>query len=60
MQPELYKPRELFFRGISKLRNDMLMRIFLNMSLTEHTGHGIPAILSKYGEAAFDIGDYRT
>ena len=49
--------RELFFRGISKPRNDMLMRIFLNMNLTEHTRHGIPAILSKYGEAAFDIGD---
>lgn len=49
--------KELFFRGISKPRNDMLMRIFLNMNLTEHTGHGIPAILSKYGEAAFDIGD---
>ena len=35
----------------------MLMRIFLNMNLTEHTGHGIPAILSRYGEDAFDIGD---
>ena len=33
------------------------MRIFLNMNLTEHTGHGIPVILSKYGEEAFDIGD---
>ncbi len=50
--------RELFFRGISKPRNDMLMRIFLNMNLTEHTGHGIPAILSQYGEEAFEIGDF--
>ena len=49
--------RELFFKGISKPRNDMLMRIFLNMNLTEHTGHGVPAILAKYGEDAFDIGD---
>ena len=49
--------RNLFFRGISKPRNDMLMRIFLNMNLTEHTGHGVPTILSKYGEDAFDIGD---
>lgn len=49
--------RELFFRGISKPRNDMLMRVFLNMNLTEHTGHGIPVILSKYGEQAFDIGE---
>ena len=49
--------KELFFKGISRPRNDMLMRIFLNMNLTEHTGHGIPVILSKYGEEAFDIGD---
>ena len=35
----------------------MLMRIFLNMNLTEHTGHGVPAILSRYGERAFDIGE---
>lgn len=49
--------KEMFFKGISKPRNDMLMRIFLNMNLTEHTGHGIPAILSKYGEEAFDIGE---
>ena len=27
------------------------------MNLTEHTGHGIPTILAKYGENAFDIGD---
>lgn len=49
--------KELFFKGISKPRNDMLMRIFLNMNLTEHTGHGIPVILSKYGEMAFDINE---
>lgn len=49
--------RELFFQGISRPRNDMLMRIFLNMNLTEHTGHGVPTILSKYGEKAFDIGE---
>lgn len=29
------------FDGISKPRNARLMRIFLNMGLTEHTGHGI-------------------
>lgn len=27
------------------------------MNLTEHTGHGIPTILSKYGEKAFDINE---
>ena len=35
----------------------MLMRIFLNMELTEHTGHGIPTIVSKYGREAFQIED---
>lgn len=49
--------KEMFFKGISRPRNDMLMRIFLNMNLTEHTGHGVPAILSRYGERAFDIGE---
>ena len=46
---------EMFFRGISRPRNDMLMRIFLNMELTEHTGHGVPTIVSKYGKQAFHI-----
>ena len=33
--------KKQFFDGISKPRNATLMRIFLNMGLTEHTGHGI-------------------
>ncbi len=49
--------KEMFFRGISRPRNDMLMRIFMNMNLTEHTGHGIPTILAKYGVEAFEIQD---
>lgn len=44
-----------FFEGISKPRNATLMRIFLNMGLTEHTGHGIPTIVNKYGEKVFEI-----
>lgn len=44
-----------FFQGISHPRNQTLMRIFLNMGLTEHTGHGIPTIVAKYGEEVFDI-----
>ena len=44
-----------FFKGISSPRNEMLMRIFLDMHLTERTGHGIPAIVSKYGKDIFDI-----
>ena len=47
--------KEQFFDGISKPRNATLMRIFLNMGLTEHTGHGIPTIVEKYGKDVFDI-----
>ena len=46
-----------FFEGISKPRNATLMRIFLSMGLTEHTGHGIPTIVNKYGEDVFEIED---
>ena len=49
--------KKQFFAGISKPRNTTLMRIFLNMGLTEHTGHGIPTIVNTYGEGAFEIED---
>ena len=49
--------KKQFFDGISKPRNTTLMRIFLNMGLTEHTGHGIPTIVNRYGEEAFEIED---
>ena len=47
--------KEQFFDGISKPRNATLMRIFLNMGLTEHTEHGIPTIVEKYGKDVFEI-----
>lgn len=47
--------KEQFFDGISKPRNATLMRLFLNMGLTEHTGHGIPTIVEKYGKDVFQI-----
>ena len=47
--------KKQFFDGISKPRNATLMRIFLNMGLTEHTGHGIQTIVDKYGKEAFEI-----
>ncbi len=49
--------KEQFFDGISKPRNATLMRIFLNMGLTEHTGHGIPTIVEKYGKDVFEIAN---
>lgn len=47
--------KDQFFDGISKPRNETLMRIFLNMGLIEHTGHGIPTIVEKYGKDVFEI-----
>ena len=47
--------KKQFFEGISKPRNATLMRIFLSMGLTEHTGHGIPTIVNQYGTKVFEI-----
>lgn len=33
------------------------MRIFLKLGIVEHTGHGIPRIIEKYGKDVFDIHD---
>ena len=49
--------KKQFFEGISKPRNATLMRIFLSMNLVAHTGHGVPTIVNKYGEEAFEIED---
>ena len=46
-----------FYDGISHPRNATLMRIFLSMGLTEHTGHGIPTIIRKYDKSAFEVAD---
>lgn len=48
---------ENFLEGISIPRNEKLMRIFLNMGIVEHTGHGIPTIIKRYGRQAFEIKD---
>ena len=51
---------EDFYEGISHPRNSTLMRVFLNMGLTEHTGHGVQTIIDKYGNAVFHItANYR-
>ena len=49
--------KEEFFRGISRPRNLKLMKIFSDLDIVEHTGHGIPAITEKYGTGVFDITD---
>lgn len=54
-------PKEIsekdFFNGVSHPRNSVLMGIFLKLGIVEHTGHGIPMIIKKYGKDAFDIHD---
>ncbi len=54
-------PKEIskkeFFNGVSHPRNSVLMRIFLKLGIVEHTGHGVPIIIEKYGKEAFDIHD---
>ena len=46
-----------YFEGISRPRNATLMRIFLSLGLTEHTEHGIPTIVKRYGQDVFDINE---
>lgn len=35
----------------------MLMKIFFDLDIVDHTGHGIPIIIEKYGREVFDISD---
>ena len=49
--------KEEFFRGISKPRNLRLMKIFSDLDIVEHTGHGVPTIIREYGKEVFDITD---
>ena len=46
-----------FFAGISKPRNVALMKIFSDLDIVDHTGHGIPTIVERYGKGVFDIQD---
>lgn len=46
-----------FFKGISKQRNPELMRILHDLEFVEQTGLGVPRIVSKYGEGAFEFLD---
>lgn len=48
---------EDFYRGISKPRNIRLMKIFSDLDIVDHTGHGVPIIIEKYGREAFEISE---
>ena len=47
--------KEEFYKGFSKPRNFQLMKIFSQLDIVEHTGHGVPIIIEKYGKDVFDI-----
>ena len=49
--------KDEFFKGISHPINMKLQRIFIQLGLAEQTGRGIPMIIQKYGEQAFDISE---
>ncbi len=49
--------KENFFKGISKPRSEGFMRILRDLDYAERTGHGIPQIIAKYGQNAFEITD---
>lgn len=48
---------EEFYQGISKPRNTRLMKIFSDLDIVDHTGHGVPIIIEKYGKEVFKIND---
>ena len=46
-----------FYEGISQPVNESLMNVFMMSGLVEHTGHGIPKIVSTYGKEAIEFSD---
>ncbi len=46
-----------FFGGVSKPVNESLAKIFIKLGLIEQTGHGVSAIVDKYGREAFTFLD---
>lgn len=49
--------KEEFFKGVSRPVNEKLQKIFMQLDLVEQTGHGVPLIVKKYGEEAFEIDE---
>ena len=49
--------KDEFFKGISRPINVKLQRIFIQLGLAEQTGRGVPMIIRKYGEQAFDVSE---
>lgn len=48
---------EEFFTGKSIPVNESLMRIFIRVGLSEHTGHGVPVITERYGKESIELSN---
>ncbi len=49
--------KEEFFKGVSHPINESLMKIMGQLDFIEQTGHGVPLIVAKYGQKAFEFLD---
>lgn len=47
--------KEQFLKGVSRPVNKELMDIFLKCGFCEQSGHGVPEVVDKYGETAYDF-----
>ena len=47
--------KEQFLKGVSRPVNKELMDIFLKCGFCEQSGHGVPEVVNKYGETAYDF-----
>ncbi len=46
-----------FYSGISQPVNESLMNVFLMAGIVEHTGHGIPEIVGRYGRDSIEVSE---
>ncbi len=49
--------QEEFYGGVSVPVNESLMRVFLMAGVAEHTGHGVPEIVRRYGRGSIEISE---
>lgn len=50
--------KEQFLKGKSEPVNKQLFDIFRSCGFAEESGHGVPSVVSKYGEDAYVFSDY--
>jgi predicted HTH transcriptional regulator len=50
-------PLDKFYDGVSQPVNESLMNVFMMSGLVEHTGHGVPEIVARYGKDSIAISE---